>query len=81
MRSPEYEAQESLESRWVRVMDRLMPFIVNLATQGTNWKEQSVTRTQVLRISEPVQFHAPEIYAWITKRVDECVEAGWLRSD
>jgi putative hydrolases of HD superfamily len=30
----EYEAQVSLESRWVKVLDRFMPFIVNLATQG-----------------------------------------------
>jgi 5'-deoxynucleotidase YfbR-like HD superfamily hydrolase len=30
----EYEAQVSVESRWVKVMDRLMPFIVNLSTQG-----------------------------------------------
>src|SRR6187399_110783 len=36
----EYEAQETVESRWVRVLDRLMPFLVNIATQGRNWKEQ-----------------------------------------
>ena len=74
----EYEAQISLESRWVRVLDRFMPFIVNLATQGTNWKEQSVSRSQVLRVSEPVREHAPEIYAWMTRRIQECVETGWL---
>jgi putative hydrolase of HD superfamily len=51
----EYEAQVSVESRWVKVMDRVMPFIVNLATQGINWKEQSVSRSQVLRVSEPVR--------------------------
>jgi putative hydrolase of HD superfamily len=75
----EYEAQESLESRWVKVLDRFMPFIVNLATQGNNWKEQSVSRTQVLRVNEPVRDHAPEIYAWMVVRVDACVRAGWLR--
>jgi putative hydrolases of HD superfamily len=74
----EYEAQVSLESRWVKVLDRLMPFIVNLGSQGINWKEQSVTRSQVLRVSEPVRDHAPEIYAWMVGRVEECVKAGWL---
>jgi putative hydrolase of HD superfamily len=74
----EYEAQTSLESRWVRVLDRLMPFIVNLSTQGINWKEQSVSRSQVLRVSEPVREHAPEIYQWMVGRVEECVKAGWL---
>ena len=75
----EYEAQVSLESRWVKVLDRFMPFIVNLATQGNNWKEQSVSRSQVLRVNEPVREHAPEIYAWMTERIDDCVKAGWLR--
>src|SRR5580698_2002388 len=51
----EYEAQVTLESRWVKVLDRFMPFIVNLSTQGINWKEQAVTRSQVLRVSEPVR--------------------------
>jgi putative hydrolase of HD superfamily len=74
----QYEAQVSVESRWVRLLDRLMPFIVNLGAQGINWKEQSVTRSQVLRVSEPVREQAPEIYQWIVGRVEESVKAGWL---
>jgi putative hydrolase of HD superfamily len=74
----EYEAQVTVESRWVRVLDRLMPFIVNLSTQGINWKEQSVSRSQVLQVSQPVREHAPEIYQWMAGRVEDCVKAGWL---
>jgi putative hydrolase of HD superfamily len=74
----EYEAQESLESRWVKVLDRLMPFIVNLATRGQNWKEQSISRSQVLRVSQPVRDHAPELYAWMIERIEVCVKDGWL---
>jgi putative hydrolases of HD superfamily len=75
----EYEAQQSLESHWVRVLDRLMPFIVNLASQGQNWKDQSISRSQVLRVSQPVRDHAPEIYAWMVTRIEVCVKDGWLR--
>jgi putative hydrolases of HD superfamily len=74
----EYEAQETRESRWVKVLDRVMPFVVNLATQGQNWKDQSIRRSQVLKINKPVQDHAPEIYAWMEERIEECVKAGWL---
>ncbi|HEX3915102.1 MAG TPA: HD domain-containing protein [Steroidobacteraceae bacterium] len=74
----EYEAQLTAESRWVRVLDRLMPFIVNLSTQGNNWKEQSVSRSQVLRVAQPVREHAPEIYQWMIGRVEDSVNAGWL---
>jgi putative hydrolase of HD superfamily len=68
----------SVESRWVKVTDRVMPFIVNLATQGINWKEQSVSRSQVLRVSEPAREHAPEIYEWMVSKIEDCVNAGWL---
>ena len=74
----EYEAQVSVESRWVKVMDQLMPFIVNLATQGINWKEQSVRRSQLLRVSEPVREQAPEIYVWMLRKIEDSVKAGWL---
>lgn len=74
----EYEAQESRESRWVKVMDRVMPFIVNLACGGQNWKDQSIRRSQVLKVSECVRDHAPEIHAWMERRLEECVAAGWV---
>jgi putative hydrolases of HD superfamily len=74
----QYEAQVSAESRWVKVLDRVMPFIVNLATKGINWKEQSVSRSQVLRVSEPVRENAPEIYEWMLGKIEDCVRTGWL---
>jgi putative hydrolase of HD superfamily len=74
----EYDAQISVESRWVRVLDRLTPFIVNLSTRGINWKEQSVRRSLVLRVSQPVRDHAPEIYRRMVGRVEDCVKEGWL---
>jgi 5'-deoxynucleotidase YfbR-like HD superfamily hydrolase len=74
----EYEAQQTPESRWIKVLDRFMPFIVNLATHGKNWKDQGITRAQVLHINQPVRDYAPEIYEWMVKRIDACVQAGWL---
>ncbi len=75
----EYEAQETRESRWVKVLDRFLPFTANLATEGKSWRERSIARSQVLRINEPVRLHAPEIYAWMVERIDESVGKGWLR--
>jgi putative hydrolases of HD superfamily len=77
----DYEAQQSPESRWVKALDRLMPFIVNLATQGRNWKEQCVSRSQALRVSQPIREVAPEIYEWLVQRTVQCVQDGWLRED
>lgn len=75
----EFEAQQTPESRWVKVLDRLMPLVVNLATQGRSWQEQSVSRSQVLKVSEPVRLHAPQIFEWMRRRIEVCVRDGWLR--
>jgi hypothetical protein len=50
----EYEAQVSIENRWVKVLDRFMPFFVNLSTQGFNWKEQSVSRSDWMYSASPM---------------------------
>ena len=76
----EYEAQQSRESRWIKVLDRVMPFVVNLACDGRNWMEQSISRSQVLKINEPVQRHAPEVFEWMKARIEECVQKGWLKA-
>jgi putative hydrolase of HD superfamily len=75
----EYEAQETLESRWVKVLDRLMPFLTNLMTSGATWREQGIARSQVLRINEPIRQQAPELFAWMLKRIDDAVAKGWLQ--
>jgi putative hydrolase of HD superfamily len=64
----------------VKVLDRLMPFVVNIACEGKNWQDQSVSQSQVLKISEPVRQHAPEIFEWMVGLSNECVQKGWLRA-
>ncbi|MEO8308707.1 MAG: HD domain-containing protein [Pseudomonadota bacterium] len=75
----EYEAQISVESRWVRVLDRLMPFLVKIASEGRNWKEQSICRSQLLQVNQPVQQYAPELHAWMVEQMGLFVNKGWLR--
>jgi putative hydrolases of HD superfamily len=74
----EYEAQESVESRWVKVLDRVMPFIIHFSNDGLAWKEQSVSRSRLKKVCEPVRVHAPEIYEWMQGKIEEAVRAGWL---
>lgn len=77
----EYEAQQTLESRWVRVLDRLLPFMLNLNTQGQTWLDQGISRSQVLRINRHTQEFAPEIFEWMLAKIDWAVAQGWLRDE
>ena len=75
----EYEAQETPESLWVKVVDRIIPFIMNITTQGKSWIEQGIAKSQVLKINIPVKDEAPEIYQWMLIKIDMAVEQGWLK--
>lgn len=75
----EYENQQSIESRWVKLADRILPFILNLATKGKVWQERGISRTQVLQVNRPIDAVSPEIYAWMKGEIDDAVKKGWLK--
>ena len=77
----EYEAQESEESKWVKVVDRLLPFILNLATDGKRWQEQGISRSQVLGINTCIRDMAPELYEWMKSEIEGAVKNGWLADE
>ncbi len=74
----EYEEQSTKESRWVKVVDRLLPFMMNLNTDGRSWKEQGIRKSQVIHIIEVVATEAPEVYEWMLTQIERAVEQEWL---
>ena len=74
----EYEEQSTRESRWVKVADRLLPFMMNLNTQGKAWKEQGIRKSQVLQINQVIAKLAPEVYQWMLDQIETAVERKWL---
>lgn len=74
----EYEAQQTKESHWVKVADRLLPFVMNLATEGKTWIEQEVAASQVKEVHKVIDRQAPEIYQWMLAQIDKAVARGWL---
>ncbi len=74
----EYEAGESLEARWVCVFDRLLPFLLNIASHGQTWKEQNITLPMVLKHNEFIRGIAPEIHSWMLEEINAAVNEGWL---
>ncbi|MET0384774.1 MAG: GNAT family N-acetyltransferase [Polyangiales bacterium] len=77
----EYEAQTTAESQWLKVADRIMPFLHNLASKGKTWREQAVVRRQVIDINQPIARTHPALFAWIESQCDHAIAEGWLRPD
>jgi putative hydrolase of HD superfamily len=49
-----------------------------MESEGKSWKEQDISRSQVLKINQPVRELIPPLYRWIEAQVDLAVSKGWL---
>jgi putative hydrolase of HD superfamily len=74
----EQERGETPEARLLKIADRLLPFLHNLASNGRTWKESSIARSQVLRMHAFVGRDAPDLFAWMKEQLDAAVANGWL---
>ena len=74
----EQERGETKEARLLKIADRVLPFIHNLANGGRTWKEHGIRRSQVLAAHAFIQSDAPEVYEWCKRQLDEAVSKGWL---
>ncbi len=74
----EYENQETPESKWVKVADRLLPFLMNVATQGKTWQEQGISKSQVITLNQGIRDLSPELFEWMMDKIEEAVQNGWL---
>ncbi|EAR07337.1 HD domain-containing protein [Reinekea blandensis] len=77
----EYEQGETPESQWVRVFDKLLPFMLNIASQGQTWREQGITQSRVVQHNAFIKDIAPDVHRWISKQITQAVTNGWLEAD
>jgi putative hydrolases of HD superfamily len=59
----EYDAHETPEARFATAVDRLLPMLLNHATQGSTWREYGITPEQVLGVNLPVIAVGSEVLA------------------
>ena len=76
----EQEIGQSKEAKLLKVIDRLLPFLHNITSEGRAWRDHNIHKDQVLKMHQFVQHESPEIYAWVISKVEYAVERGWLRS-
>lgn len=77
----EQETGHSAESKLLKVVDRLLPFMLNMVTDGGAWTDHQVKRSQVQAAQEFIRKDFPEIHDWITEQIAIAVQQGWLVED
>ncbi len=76
----EQETGESKEARLLKVIDRLLPFLHNITSEGRAWQDNDINVTQVLKMHQFIENESPEIYEWFISKVEYAVEQGWLNA-
>ena len=74
----EQETGSSKEAQLLRVVDRLLPFLLNLNTEGKTWRELGVTRSQVAGAHAFIQDSFAPIHKWLSHNIDYATQQGWL---
>ena len=74
----EQETGSSKETQLLKVIDRLLPFLLNLNTEGQTWIELGVTRSQVSGAHAFIKDSFPPINDWLSKNIEYATEQGWL---
>ena len=74
----EQETGSSKETQLLKVVDRLLPFLLNLNTNGKTWIDANVTRSQVAAALAFIKDSFPSIHDWLSKNIDYATRQGWL---
>ncbi|MCG8641341.1 MAG: HD domain-containing protein [Desulfobacterales bacterium] len=76
----EQEAGKSKEAKLLKVIDRLLPFLHNITSEGRAWQDNGINKNQVLKMHQFIKNESPEIYGWFIAKLEYAVEQGWLIS-
>ena len=74
----EQEAGQTKEAKLLKVVDRLLPFLHNMTSEGRAWRNNGITKSQVLKAHQFIESENEEIYQWFIAKLDFAVERGWL---
>lgn len=74
----EFEAELTQEAQFAAALDRLIPLLHNLETQGRAWQENQVNYQMVVEKNKKIARSSPELWEYIHARLLDAVSDGWL---
>lgn len=77
----EQEFGDSIEAKLMKAVDRLLPFLLNIAAQGKTWKSHQIKASQVKKAHAFIVDDFPELHQWLSENIEFATEQGWLLAD
>ena len=72
----EFEAVDSAEARFAKVMDNFQPLLLNDYNNGKDWRAHQVRKAQVVGRQRSSKLGSEEIWKYTEKLIDENVKKG-----
>lgn len=77
----EYEANETPEARFVRVMDNFQPLLLNNSNDGRDWKEHGIGKSQVMQRHINTKLGSNVIWECSEEIIEDNVRKGNLKDE
>ena len=77
----EFEDGDTLESRYAKAVDRVVPVFMNMANEGGGWRRHKIRRSQLLKRNEFLRTTMPRMWDFVASQIDLAVSQGWLQED
>lgn len=74
----EYDAAETLDSKFANVIDRTIPMLLNLHNKGQSWVENNIRLEQVVARNEFIEEIFPEFWDQLLPQLEQAQQKGWL---
>ena len=74
----EFEARQTIESRFAAALDRFIPQLHNYHTQGRTWKEHGITSDRVLERNACIADGSCTLWEWAQALLSDAVDKGFL---
>ncbi len=77
----EFEAAETIDARFAKAIDAVLPLLQNMRNNGGSWARHSVKKSQVLKRNQYLEGLAPQLWQYVCQQIDIATEQGWLIND
>lgn len=77
----EYEANETSEARFVRVMDNFQPLLLNNSNNGRDWIEHGIGKSQVMQRHISTKLGSKVIWECSEEIIEDHVRRGNLKDE
>ncbi|GAB2993518.1 HD domain-containing protein [Psychrosphaera aestuarii] len=74
----EFERSETVNSKFAKAIDRILPLIQNMQNDGGSWAQHSIKRSQVLARNHGLQDVSMSLWNYVQEQIDIATEKGWL---